>query len=182
MDDPIYSNESIELLMKYESNNCPQLVDGICHRTKPKYDDYSKVWSLQEWWSLADAYTELYRQAVKHCWSKDQLLSELSGIREEYQSVVCDVLTSREKDIRNQLLLDSHAISHATMTDFDWKLKLVMGSDKLSTVHEPLLSVDLDVQMTDGRKTVSMELNREQLSGLISSLEAANKALLQLKS
>lgn len=56
-----------------------------------------------------------------------------------------------------------------------------MSSDKISTVQEPVLSLDMEVQTTDGHKTVSVELNKSQLDNLISSLDAANKVRLSYK-
>ncbi|XP_060592235.1 COMM domain-containing protein 8-like [Ruditapes philippinarum] len=178
--------ENFELLKKIEiksaANLLHRLVDGTCHRPRPSYDEFSKVWSLQDWWTLTDAYTDLFKEAVKNTWTKDMLLENLEGLDADYKSVIFDVIDSRRADIRGQLLCDSHAISQANMTDFDWKLKLVMSSDKISSVQEPVLALDMEVQTTDGRKTVSVELNKEQLSNMINSLEGANKALVQLKS
>ena len=56
-------------------------------------------------------------------------------------------------------------------------LQLVVSSDKLASVQEPLLSVDLDVDATgeDERKFVSVEMNKADLQRMITSLEAANK-------
>lgn len=159
-----------------------RLVDGLCHRARPTYDEYSKLWSLQEWWTLTDTYTDLFKDAVKNTWTKDQLFEKIEGLDEDYKAVVFDVITSRRGDIRNQLLDDSHAISQANMTDFDWKLKLVMSSDKIASVQEPVLALDMEVQTASGRKTVSVELNKQQLNNFINSLEGANKALVQLKS
>ena len=50
-----------------------------------------------------------------------------------------------------------------------------MSSDKLSSVQEPVLSLDMDVQTNTDRQAVSVELGREDLKKLITSLEAANK-------
>ena len=50
-----------------------------------------------------------------------------------------------------------------------------MSSDKLSSVQEPVLSLDMDVKSNSDRQTVSVELSREDLKKLITSLEAANK-------
>ena len=50
-----------------------------------------------------------------------------------------------------------------------------MSSDKLSSVQEPVVSLDMDVQTNTDRHTVSVELGREDLKKLITSLEAANK-------
>jgi hypothetical protein len=55
-----------------------------------------------------------------------------------------------------------------------------MSSDKISSVQEPVLALDMEVQTTDGRKTVSVELNKEQLSNMINSLEGANKVMIHL--
>ncbi|KAH3843248.1 COMM domain-containing protein 8-like [Dreissena polymorpha] len=182
----ILSHEEVELLMKLDANVCSnylhRLIDGVCHRGKPSYEEYKKWWNLHEWWCVGDAFTGLYKHAVKHSWGKEQFLEQVSSLTAEYQTAACDVLVSREKEVRSQLLMDSHAISHASMTDFDWKLKLVLSSDKISSVQEPLLSLDMIIQTNDGQKTVAVELNKGQLAHLISTLEAANKAIIQLKS
>ena len=54
-------------------------------------------------------------------------MQQLEGLPEEYRSVMCDVVNARRSDIRQQLLADSHSISHSVMTDFDWKLKVKIG-------------------------------------------------------
>lgn len=50
-----------------------QLVDSICHRARPTYEEFSKIWSLQEWWTLTDTFTDLFKEAVKNTWTKDQV-------------------------------------------------------------------------------------------------------------
>jgi len=58
---------------------------------------------------------------------------------------------------------------------------LALSSDKISFLQTPLLNLNLDVQENGIVKPVSIEMNREELQTLISSLEAANKVVLQLK-
>ena len=53
--------------------------------------------------------------------------------------------------------------------------QLVMSSDKLSSLQEPVLSLDMDVQSNTDKQSVSVELGREDLKKLIASLDAANK-------
>ncbi len=50
-----------------------------------------------------------------------------------------------------------------------------MSSDKLASVQEPLVSIDLDLQHDTIRKTVSLELNKQDLHKVITSLEEANE-------
>ena len=56
-------------------------------------------------------------------------------------------------------------------------MQLVVSSDKLASVQEPLLAVDLDIDGVgeDEGKSVSVEMNKDDLQKMIASLEAANK-------
>ncbi|KAK3611099.1 hypothetical protein CHS0354_000106 [Potamilus streckersoni] len=177
---------NVILLKKQSSKDCTSLlhglVDGLCHRSHPTYQEYSKIWTLSEWWTLVDTFQVLIKSAVKESWTKDQILQRLDGLSDDYKTSVVDVISSRKEEIHSQLLAQTHSISQAVLSDFDWKLKLALSSDKISSLQEPLLTLKLDVLNDEQKETVSVELNREDLKKLISSLEGANKALLQLKS
>ena len=56
-------------------------------------------------------------------------------------------------------------------------LQLVVSSDKLASVQEPLLAVDLDIVGAgeDEGTFTSVEMNKADLQKMIASLEAANK-------
>lgn len=54
-------------------------------------------------------------------------------------------------------------------------LQLALSSDKISSLNTPLLSLSLDVRENGALRPVAVEMNKEELSALISSLEAANK-------
>uniref|UniRef100_A0A3B4FRU1 COMM domain containing 8 n=1 Tax=Pundamilia nyererei TaxID=303518 RepID=A0A3B4FRU1_9CICH len=96
-------------------------------------------------------------------------------------AVVLSVLRAREEEIRCALLDRTNSISSATLQDFDWQLKLALSSDKISSLHTPLLSLSLDVRENGVLQPVTLEMNRDELGMLISSLESANKVVLQLK-
>lgn len=52
--------------------------------------------------------------------------------------------------------------------------QLMMSSDKISAVQEPIVSLDFDV--TSGSSEIhSFELNKDELTQLINSLEGANR-------
>ena len=50
-----------------------------------------------------------------------------------------------------------------------------MASDKLGAIQKPVLNLDLDISENGKRRMESIEMNKEELERLISSLEAANK-------
>ena len=50
-----------------------------------------------------------------------------------------------------------------------------MSSDKLSSIQEPLVNLDLGLGAGKHAQNVSLELNKDDLKKLITSLELANK-------
>ena len=50
-----------------------------------------------------------------------------------------------------------------------------MSSDKLSSIHETLMCLDLNIGDQQSGSKVSVEMNKSDLQKLITSLEAANK-------
>ncbi|KAG8013436.1 COMM domain-containing protein 8 [Nibea albiflora] len=150
---------------------CHRVVDGLCGRDPPCRADYSSTWSLEEWLELLDSLTAFFSLAV---------LAGLSGVGSGHAEAVLSVIRARREEIRRALLDRTNSISSATLQDFDWQLKLALSSDKISSLHTPLLSLSLDVRENMALRSVTMEMNREELNTLISSLEAANKSEVSL--
>ncbi|KAF3844414.1 hypothetical protein F7725_007577 [Dissostichus mawsoni] len=113
--------------------------------------------------------------------SEEEVLGGLADVGSSHAEAVLSVLRARREEIHRALLDRTNSISSATLQDFDWQLKLSLSSDKISSLHTPLLSLSLDVREDAALRSVTMEMNREELNTLISSLEAANKVVLQLK-
>ncbi|XP_040852774.1 COMM domain-containing protein 8-like, partial [Ochotona curzoniae] len=59
--------------------------------------------------------------------------------------------------------------------------QLALSSDKIATLQMPLLNLHLDVKENGEVKPYTIEMSKEELQNLITSLEAANKVVLQLK-
>jgi hypothetical protein len=49
------------------------LVDGLCKRGHLHYQDYDKMWTLEEWWALNEAWEGLIKAAVRESLNKDQV-------------------------------------------------------------------------------------------------------------
>ncbi|PSN36265.1 hypothetical protein C0J52_22620 [Blattella germanica] len=115
-----------------------------------------------------------------------EIKEKLPELDSTHQEIVLECLSVRQKDIQNILFQEKCAISGPVLQDFDWKVKWVMGSSKSSSLREPLLSLDL--HLSEGRnlrkngiginkKTVSLELDKEELNKLISILEKAQETV-----
>ncbi|XP_060938688.1 COMM domain-containing protein 8 [Limanda limanda] len=160
---------------------CHKVVDGLCGREPPRRADYSATWSLEEWLELLSTLTAFFRLAVGNNSSDEEVLAGLRDVVSSHSEMLLSVVRAREEEIHRALLDRTNCISSTTLQDFDWQLKLALSSDKISSLHTPLLSLSLDLRENGDLRPVTMEMNREELNTLITSLEAANKVVLQLK-
>ncbi|XP_048159525.1 COMM domain-containing protein 8 [Corvus hawaiiensis] len=157
------------------------IVDGICGRAYPRYQDYSNVWSLSEWMEVLEKTKTYFKTAVGKNISDEEAARQIIELNSDCQEAITKCLKGRKEEIRKALVEGVNAISSAQLQDFDWQLKLALSSDKISMLQMPLLNLDLDVRENGEIKPISIEMNKEELQNLINALEAANKVVLQLK-
>lgn len=172
-------------LQKVSVELSPQLlhkiIDGICGRAYPPYQDYHNVWDSAEWKHVLDDITTFFKFVVGKNLPDEEILQQLDNLNSHHQEAVMKCLKSRKDEIKQTLLEEIVDISSAQLQDFDWQLKFALSSDKIAALQMPLLNLHLDVKENGEVKSYSFEMNREELQNLISSLEAANKVILQLK-
>ncbi|XP_064809637.1 COMM domain-containing protein 8 [Oncorhynchus masou masou] len=175
----------VHLLAKLLPEECPKLlhrvVDSVCGRESPRMADYGDMWTLVEWMEVLDSLSSLFRLAVGKNTPDEEVLASLADVGRGYGEAVLTVLRARREEIRQALVERTNNVSSSTLQDFDWHIKLALASDKISSLQTPLLNLSLDVKENGALKPVSVEMNREELQTLISSMEAANKVVLQLK-
>ncbi|KAJ8028069.1 COMM domain-containing protein 8 [Holothuria leucospilota] len=157
-------------------------VDSLCRSCHPDYSKYSAIWTLEEWFNVLDSLKKILIFFAKSDLSKSEVSDALSPLPEQIIAKIFDCLTVRRSDLHAALLQQTMSISEAYLKDFDWKIKYALASDKISCVEEPLVTLSLTVSEEGCKKTIPVEMNAEELKSLITSLEAANKAVLQLKS
>ncbi|NXD75973.1 COMD8 protein, partial [Halcyon senegalensis] len=152
-----------------------KIVDGICGRAYPRYQDYGSIWSLSEWMEVLEETAMYFKTAVGKNTSDEEAAQQINELNSHCREAITKCLKGRKEEIRNALVEKVNAISSAQLQDFDWQLKLALSSDKISMLQMPLLNLDLDVRENGEIKPVSIEMNKEELQNLINALEAANK-------
>ncbi|XP_029444189.1 COMM domain-containing protein 8 [Rhinatrema bivittatum] len=173
------------LVEKLPVEQCPQflhkVIDGICGRAHPRFQDYGSIWNLSEWLEVLEESTGVFKTMVGQNVSEEEVFKQLDGLNSSHQQAIMKCLKGRKDEIKQALVEKTSAMSSAHLQDFDWQLKLALSSDKISVLQMPLVNLDLDVRENDKIKPISIEMNKEELQNLINSLESANKVVLQLK-
>ena len=70
----------------------------------------------------------------------------------------------------------SSVTSYTRLEDFDWSLRLVLSSDKLSDLKKPLLMLSLDtIDANEAKKNHLLEMTSEELKAFIGKLKTVQK-------
>ncbi|NXV72383.1 COMD8 protein, partial [Atlantisia rogersi] len=154
-----------------------KIVDGICGRAYPRYQDYGSIWSLSEWMEILEETMTYLKAVVGKTISDEEAAQQINELNSNYQEAITKCIKGRKEEIRNALVEKVNAISSAQLLDFDWQLKLALSSDKISMLQMPLLNLNLDVRENGEVKPISIEMNKEELQNLMNALEAANKVV-----
>uniref|UniRef100_A0A8C9AP47 COMM domain containing 8 n=1 Tax=Prolemur simus TaxID=1328070 RepID=A0A8C9AP47_PROSS len=172
-------------LQKLPAELGPQLlhkiIDGICGRAYPLYQDYHSVWESKEWMNVLEDITKFFKVVVGKNLSDEEIFQQLNQLNSFHQEAIMKCLKSRKDEIKQALLGEIVDISSAQLLDFDWQLKLALSSDKIAALQMPLLNLHLDVKENGEVKPYCIEMSKEELQNLIHSMEAAYKVVLQLK-
>ncbi len=74
--------------------------------------------------------------------------------------------------------LEEMGSSYGRLKDFDWSVRLVLSSNKVSGLRKPLLQLKLDRELVNGQVDENLvELDEEELDKLLASLKQAKAAL-----
>eukprot|EP01112_Ceratiomyxa_fruticulosa_P023503 TRINITY_DN9002_c0_g1_i1.p1 TRINITY_DN9002_c0_g1~~TRINITY_DN9002_c0_g1_i1.p1 ORF type:complete len:196 (-),score=46.00 TRINITY_DN9002_c0_g1_i1:96-683(-) len=136
--------------------------------------------------SLVNSYRAFYKQVVNNDLKKEQILSELKngGVAEDKSIVLCDAIISRWGDVRKEAINNSSAIGNTHLVDFDWKIHLVLSSDKIANVQQSKLLLNLYVTEPldpTKREEVLVELTKEELDQLLVTFGKINQTIQDLK-
>jgi len=116
---------------------------------------------------------------------KSQIKAELvsGGVSESAASVLSGVAIARRPEI--QLALRDRTCSSffpQLLKDFDWACRVVLCSDRLSHLGEPLVLLTLSLQQLDGSiSEVHIELNKTEMDRLLDSCGKINNVLQTLR-
>ncbi|PVD34892.1 hypothetical protein C0Q70_06173 [Pomacea canaliculata] len=152
------------------------IAEQITFNKVPSSEACMKKLSNEEWCHVTRLLSKFYKTAIKQALSEEQIQECLHQLPEEQKTAIKNAISTHRQDLRLSLLDDTTAVSQCVLKDFDWQLKLVMSSDKLSSVNEPLLNVDLNLQDGTGSfEQVAVELDQADLKKFLASLEACSK-------
>eukprot|EP01027_Heterolobosea_sp_BB2_P000518 GEZU01000743.1.p1 GENE.GEZU01000743.1~~GEZU01000743.1.p1 ORF type:complete len:205 (-),score=47.07 GEZU01000743.1:22-636(-) len=152
------------------------VVDELCGR--PSNKPASSYANAHEIIAAAKA---LMRQAVATNLDEGKLVADLEALAVPASGipVVLSVLEVRRSDIRRALMEATVALSQSHLKDFDWKLQLILSSDKVSIMRQPLLLLNLYIYDTKQANTreVLIELTKADLDNLLGTFAKIHEVI-----
>ncbi|XP_017891719.1 COMM domain-containing protein 8-like [Ceratina calcarata] len=149
-------------------------ADEICGRPGPTYSKFvnGMDWSREEYEETYKLISMLLRNPSSLHLIEEKMPQEYHELPEQIQQNILSCLKVRREQLVDALSEDYSREKHDTVTDFDWRLKLVMGSSKLAALREPLLQLDLTVESKESRQILGLELNKDELDTFMNAMES----------
>lgn len=148
-------------------------VDEICGHPGPSYYDFMKRmdWSKEEYKKVYELMTMLLRNPACLYLTEEKMPPEYHELPEQIQKDILTCLKVRQEQLTRALLMEHSKRKLQTLVDFDWRLKLVMGTSKMASLREPLVQLDLIAEDKQGRRIIGVEMNKDELETLITTME-----------
>ena len=156
------------------------MIDDICDKPQSYVQRFQECASIDSILGSVQAYTLLFSNSIKFSLSNDAIAADLAalGVDRKFFAPIVGALRSRTDELRLALVVASSQIASAYLTDFDWKLNLTMGSDKIATLHQPKLLLNMQVAQVSGETSdMTLEFTPQGLDDLLAEFQAIDSAL-----
>lgn len=172
-EDTVYRQE-LAKLSAIDSEKIEQflntIADNICGRER-EFDNYGESTEVGP---IAAAYHRLILDTVKknqgRAFDKRELANELlqAQVAKNLIELVVPAVVSRRPEIEQQLTVQASRITSWYLKDFDWSVRMVLASGRISAMRESVLRLKLRLKcVTDELRDVHIELTKEQLETLL---------------
>lgn len=148
-------------------------ADEICGHPGPSYREFMTRmdWSKEEYEGVYGLIKTLLRNPACLYLIEEKMPSEYYDFPESIRKDILTCLKVRQKELTRALLTEHSKEKLETLVDFDWRLKLVMGTSKLASLREPLFQLDFIAEHTNVRRVIGVEMNKDELDMLITTME-----------
>lgn len=151
-------------------------VDDLVNQRPISYNNFSNdiEWTKEDYLISLKTIQNLYQKAAYQ--DEKYIENEIKDLNDSNkQKLIIKCFNVRKNEIIEKLLQFKHSENGPLMLDYSWRLKLVMGSAKLTNFVEPLFQLDLRTMENKideiSFNNVTMEMNNNMLTKLIQCLE-----------
>eukprot|EP01132_Coremiostelium_polycephalum_P000525 gene525-663_t len=156
------------------------IIDQICGKIV-SFHHFSKLQSIEQ---LIDVYTLFVKNVVGRELKKENIIEDLktANVNEQYITSISDCIISRFQDIKKELTDKLSKISSSSLSDFDWKMNVILASDRINVVQENVLLLNLTIDNhTQKKEQVMLELTKKELDQLLETFDNINQVVQSYK-
>eukprot|EP00455_Lapot_gusevi_P044873 TRINITY_DN5674_c0_g1_i2.p1 TRINITY_DN5674_c0_g1~~TRINITY_DN5674_c0_g1_i2.p1 ORF type:complete len:193 (+),score=31.87 TRINITY_DN5674_c0_g1_i2:65-643(+) len=148
------------------------IADSICSPSDFKDDAPNDLYK---------ALKDLIRNCVAFRLTNQQITEDLSrcSLPQEVIDCILEVLEARSSHIEAALIRRTTAISPSHLDNFDWSIRMVLSSDKISSINDPVLLLHFYQQVLgkSGCDVSALELGKADLDALLAQFNKIQQVL-----
>ena len=170
-------------LTNNDSSDVSQLLHTVCDKlTTPVVADmenFPLVVGRASVGEIARGITYLFSNAIASGFSNGEFEADLKkgNMSDAMVGKFSEVFQMRKVELASALRKSAQAISSAYLKDFDWSVRQIFGTNKLSNTRKAVLMLTLTVVQVSGKEvTRTFELDEKELNDMIEEFEKIAKS------
>ncbi|XP_008558911.2 COMM domain-containing protein 8 [Microplitis demolitor] len=164
------SNPSNENLFTQFFHGC---IDEICGYPGPNYQQFVNIgWSNDEYKYFHKYIIKLFKNPLVLYCDTTKMPQEFLELPENIKTKIISCVNVRLDTLTSALITEVSQREKSTVTDFDWRVKMIMGSSHVASLKLPVVQLDLLVKEKNIKDIINVEMDRDQLDCFIKTLEA----------
>eukprot|EP01080_Neovahlkampfia_damariscottae_P001126 gene1126-10640_t len=151
------------------------IVDKILNR-KSEFIEYYENNDVNQINQIVEAFKVLFKKCL--FFQNDEEVGKFINsleISKEDKKLIFQIFKLRKEEL--QSYFKNSKISSSHLSDFDWKLQVILSSDKFSNIKEPILLLTLYIKTEDEEKELLIELSYDDLNHLLNNFSRINQKL-----
>eukprot|EP00742_Colponemidia_sp_Colp-10_P008540 GILJ01009256.1.p1 GENE.GILJ01009256.1~~GILJ01009256.1.p1 ORF type:complete len:186 (-),score=18.43 GILJ01009256.1:237-794(-) len=163
------------------------VIDDICGRRPAFLSLYRSKLSAFDLPVAIKAAGDLIRKSIRTERTRDELRDFCQSETDSslLSAALTAVVVARQDELKSRMIENATKLTSSWLSDFDWSIQMVVASDKLSSIRQPLCLITLYVhhnnRPNEQDEQVVIECDRERLTQLIENLEKIDTVLQRIR-
>eukprot|EP00656_Telonema_subtile_P036596 TRINITY_DN40616_c0_g1_i1.p1 TRINITY_DN40616_c0_g1~~TRINITY_DN40616_c0_g1_i1.p1 ORF type:complete len:175 (-),score=36.08 TRINITY_DN40616_c0_g1_i1:123-647(-) len=152
------------------------VVDDVCGREPDYGSRFGVSGTNPKFQGMLQAWKQTFLSTAG---SEEPRIGE--EVPEAYRQLAQQVFVARKPDLELAVGEAAARVTTARLTDVDWKLNLMLASDKMGALREPRVLLNLGTELADGsEQQVRLEMSKQELDHAIKMLSQAEAVMKDL--
>ncbi|XP_034952406.1 uncharacterized protein [Chelonus insularis] len=148
-------------------------INEVSNYSSPTFQQFANIgWTEDEYEFFHQLTISLLKEPTICCLDREKISPQSTNYAIDIPEELLNCVKTRLSHITDTLIINYSQKYMPILTDFDWRVHVVMGSSSVASIRQPLLQLDLKIKDQNLERIEKLEMNEEELEHFIKVLES----------